>query len=47
MKTTIPLEHEDIALLARLAFAWDITPQQALRRCLNEAVAAIETPAQQ
>lgn len=37
---TIPLDDDDVSKLARLAFAWDCSPQEALRRSLDASLAA-------
>lgn len=36
--SSAPLTAEDVMLLTGLAFKWDVTPQQALRRALREAL---------
>lgn len=36
--TMVPLEQEDVGLLTRLAFQWNLSPQEAMRRALREAI---------
>lgn len=42
--TTIPLADTDVDKLAELSFAWDLSPQQTLRRLLDEALAQLAPP---
>lgn len=37
-ESTVPLNADDVLLLTRLAFQWDTSPQEAMRRALRQAL---------
>lgn len=42
MVINVPLDDDDVARLNHLALTWDLTPQQALRKALDQALIQAE-----
>lgn len=41
-RTMIPIDNETMMAVVRLGFAWDVPPEQALRRALEQALKEVE-----